>query len=220
MPYAPAAAAHRLRQNNLFCKIAYFNILMTFPDPTENYFTLLGVGVGTDDATLTARFHALTRQFHPDRFVTEDEEIQEQALDATALINNAYRILKDPFARAEYLLQYERNIKIDDLKGNPPQSLFAEVLEIQEMVLEYHEAKERGDISEQTRLKTQLMVSKSSFEVGYEEIRSDLHALLAQWPDANSMTNTENQNALLDAMTDIIATRRYLRRVITNLENL
>jgi molecular chaperone HscB len=181
---------------------------MIFPDPTESYFAVLGVTIGCDDATLTARFQQLTRQFHPDKFATADDETQENALEATSLINNAYRTLKDPFTRAEYLLQTERNLKIDDLKGNPPQDIFMEVLEIQEGVMEYQETHD-------PKIKDALMVSKISFEARYEVVKSDLVVLFARWD-----SEADQHGALLDAMTDIIATRRYLRRVITNLENL
>jgi molecular chaperone HscB len=181
---------------------------MTFPDPTESYFVVLGVTIGCDEATLNKQFHALTRQFHPDKFANADDEMQDNALEATSLINNAYRTLKDPFNRAEYLLQTERNLKIDDLKGNPPQDIFSEVLEIQEGVIEYQETQD-------PKIKDALMVSKIAFEARYEEVKKDLSGLFTRWDD-----ELDQHAILLDAMTDIIATRRYLRRVITNLENL
>jgi molecular chaperone HscB len=182
--------------------------MIVFPDPTESYFNVLGVTIGCDDATLNTRFQQLTRQFHPDKFATADDETQENALEATSLINNAYRTLKDPFARAEYLLQTERNLKIDDLKGNPPQDIFMEVLEIQEGVMEYQETQD-------PKIKEALMVAKSAFEARYELVKSDLVALFVRWD-----SEMDQHNMLLDAMMDIVATRRYLRRVITNLENL
>jgi molecular chaperone HscB len=209
MPCARVGVARRLRQSRQDA------LFMTFPDPTENYFTLLGVTVGADDTTLRTHFLERTRQFHPDRFATADEETQENALEATSLLNNIYRTLKDPFARAEYLLQIERNIKIDDLKGRPPQDIFAEILEIQEAVMEYHEARDEDNLEQQEIIKANLMTKKSLFEAKYESVKADLNLLFTRWDG-----ETSNQNLLLDAMTEIIATRRYLQRVITNLENL
>jgi molecular chaperone HscB len=50
-----------------------------------------------DDALLTRRFHELSRRFHPDRFGTFDAATQTIALQNAALVNDAYRTLRDPF---------------------------------------------------------------------------------------------------------------------------
>ncbi|MES2459117.1 MAG: Fe-S protein assembly co-chaperone HscB, partial [Armatimonadota bacterium] len=100
---------------------------------TASYFDLLGVSVAADDAALTRRFHDLSRIYHPDRWATADAETQTAALDSAALVNDAYRTLKDPFTRAEYLLRRERGTRPDDTKDSaskPPQELFAQVLEL------------------------------------------------------------------------------------------
>ncbi len=97
--------------------------------PGASYFDLMGVPVAADDATLTRRFHELSRRFHPDRFGTSDAVTQTIALQNAALVNDAYRTLRDPFQRAEYLLRRERGTRPDDTKTQkPPQELFAQVL--------------------------------------------------------------------------------------------
>ena len=108
-----------------------------FLEPTASYLEILGVGASVGDAELTAQFRTLSRRFHPDRFAAADTQTQDEALTSTALINDAYRTLKDPFTRAEYLLRRERGVKLGELRhSKPPQLLFATVMELQEALIE------------------------------------------------------------------------------------
>jgi molecular chaperone HscB len=77
---------------------------------------------------LEKRFHALSRKWHPDRFARAGPEEQQRALDASALLNDAYRTLRDPVARTEYLLSL-KGIAPGDSKKVPPE-LLEEVFEL------------------------------------------------------------------------------------------
>jgi len=72
----------------------------------QDYFAFFGLPqkltLSTSD--LQTRFYSLSRQFHPDRFARRAPAEQEYALNATAFLNDAYRVLRDPIQRAEYLL--------------------------------------------------------------------------------------------------------------------
>ncbi|MDX1931275.1 MAG: DnaJ domain-containing protein, partial [Capsulimonadales bacterium] len=63
--------------------------------PTASYFVILDVPIAADEEQLTRRFRELSRKYHPDRFATADPETQRIALDASALVNDAFRTLKD-----------------------------------------------------------------------------------------------------------------------------
>jgi hypothetical protein len=52
-------------------------------------------------------FHRLSRKLHPDRFARAAENEKQWSLADTALLNDAYRTLKDPLHRTEYLLKLE-----------------------------------------------------------------------------------------------------------------
>lgn len=71
-----------------------------------DYFTLFGLPVHyiVDGSLLTLRYQELQRQYHPDRFAASPEGEKLQALQQAATINEAYRTLKHPLKRAEYLL--------------------------------------------------------------------------------------------------------------------
>ena len=179
-----------------------------------SYFEILGVGVNTDDAELTRRFRELSRLYHPDRWATADVKTQTTALDSSALVNDAYRTLRDPFARAEYLLRRERSIGPDDTKGTsakPPQELFAQVLELQEALMEYQEARLDDDETTMDRVRPALLEAKEEFQAAYDKLRDGLSPLFARW-DAN-----DNRETVLDGIAQVVGTRGYLRRVLTNL---
>lgn len=53
---------------------------------------------------LASRYRELQRQYHPDRFAHDAHE-QQQALEWTTRLNEAYRVLNDPVLRAAYLLE-------------------------------------------------------------------------------------------------------------------
>src|SRR5271167_4355101 len=60
-----------------------------------------------DPKELEKRFYALSRQLHPDLFSRKPAREQAYALEASAILNDAYRTLKDPVARAHYVLKRE-----------------------------------------------------------------------------------------------------------------
>jgi len=66
-----------------------------------------------DEAQLQARWKALQRQAHPDRFASEGAAAQRVAMQWSVRINEAYRRLLDPLARAAYLCE---------LRGAPVQA--------------------------------------------------------------------------------------------------
>ena len=74
-----------------------------------DYFEIFGLprslDLSLDD--LQARFYALSRELHPDRFMRKPEAERQQALDMSSALNDAYRTFKDPIKRAQYLLALE-----------------------------------------------------------------------------------------------------------------
>ena len=180
---------------------------------TANYFDILGVPASADVAMLTRRFHELSRKYHPDRWATADAATQTAALDSAALINDAYRTLRDPFARAEYLLRRERGVNLAENKATakPPQELFAQVLELQESLMEYREAQGEGDDAARARLRPSLESAKAEFEAAYQGMSARLQTLFAAW-DAGT-----DRETTLDGFAQVVGTRGYLRRVLGNL---
>jgi molecular chaperone HscB len=75
-------------------------------DFSRNHFELFGLPerFRFDAAVLDRAYHALQNEVHPDRFAAAGETERRLALQSSARVNEAYRALKDPVARAQYLL--------------------------------------------------------------------------------------------------------------------
>ena len=79
------------------------------PILSKNFFQFFGLEpkLRVDAESLQKRFYELSRQWHPDRFSRKSPAEQAEALEATSILNDGYRTLKDPVKRAEYLLKEE-----------------------------------------------------------------------------------------------------------------
>ena len=71
-----------------------------------DYFGFLGVPrkLNLDAADLERRFRSLSRQFHPDYFYNATPVERRASLERSSCLNDAYRTLRQPGARIEYLL--------------------------------------------------------------------------------------------------------------------
>lgn len=98
----------------------------------RDYFSLFGIApqLALDLPELQRQFYVLSRQYHPDRFARAAAGQQEYALQFTSMLNDAWRTLKDPNTRAEYLLQLS-GLETGDSRANPvPPELLEEVFEL------------------------------------------------------------------------------------------
>ena len=105
------------------------------PNPYNNYFELfkLPEKYALDVSQLEQQYFALQRQYHPDRFVMKPEMDRMEAAQQATTINQAYRTLKCPLARAEYLLSLQSITVNKDGQGEKPdQALLMQVMEQRE----------------------------------------------------------------------------------------
>jgi len=79
------------------------------PDLTADHFRVLGLPrrFDLDTKAAEARFRALSREIHPDRFATADPRARKFSMQRTVQLNEAWKQLKDPVRRAEYLLSLD-----------------------------------------------------------------------------------------------------------------
>src|ERR1700722_18426207 len=71
------------------------------------FFFQLPEHLNLDVIALEKQFYAMSRRLHPDRFASKPLAEQEAALAQSSLLNDAYRTLKDPILRTQYLLKQE-----------------------------------------------------------------------------------------------------------------
>ncbi|HZS41979.1 MAG TPA: Fe-S protein assembly co-chaperone HscB [Polyangia bacterium] len=104
----------------------------------RTFFDVLGVprAYHQPAGELERRFHALSRELHPDRFAKAAPRARVEALQKTTELNDAYRVLKDDVKRAEYLIKLEGFDVADEKSASvkPDPALLAEMMELNEQL--------------------------------------------------------------------------------------
>ena len=176
-----------------------------------DYFAALGLErrLTLDAADLETRFHERSRLSHPDFYRNGLPRERLIALENSATINRAYRTLRDPLTRAQYLLELERG-KRDEAVAQPPQALFMAILEIQELLQEFDSA----DAAARPALLTDLRARHAEMRALQDERQQRLiDELFPRW-DALAPDDASGREAVLDAIATVIGERGYLRRVL------
>jgi molecular chaperone HscB len=143
-----------------------------------------------DAEELKKRFYERSRKWHPDRFSRASAADQEKALEMTAVLNDAFRTLRDPVARAEYFLK-ENGIELS--KEAPPE-LLEEVFELNMALEELREGDESA--------RPQLVEARGRFVSMRDSIDQSLTAT----------SDLKEIGALLNR-------RRYITNLIRDVEN-
>src|SRR6266852_9248181 len=101
------------------------------PD-TVDYFAIFGLPrkLWIEMSTLEQKFLQMSWKLHPDNFVNATERERELSLEKSSQLNDAYRVLRDPVARVEYLLGIEGTRKEGEHKQQAPPELLEEVFEL------------------------------------------------------------------------------------------
>jgi len=140
-----------------------------------DYFEVFGLPrvLGIDTAALEKTFHGLSRKYHPDYFTTASASEKVQAVRMTALLNDAYRTLRHPVRRVEYLLSLF-GFKSDGSKV--PQALLMEVFEINEQMEEVKAG--RASIEQVDSLRAQINEKRERFDVQLQQASLDWDELV------------------------------------------
>ena len=94
-------------------------------------------GFDLDPAEVERRYFALQRQFHPDRFAAKSAKEKALSLRHATALNEAYKVLKDPLARAEHLLSLGgRPVRADGAETVNDPELLMEAMELREQLAE------------------------------------------------------------------------------------
>lgn len=103
-------------------------------DFSKNYFELFGLPVGyiVDSSQLAERYRELQRVVHPDRYASASASEKRLSVQGAALINEAYKTLKDPILRAGYLLSINGIDTRADNKTTQDAGFLMEQLELRE----------------------------------------------------------------------------------------
>lgn len=114
-----------------------------------DHFEVLGVrpGFAMDLGELERRYKELTKVLHPDRWARADARARRASLERSVQLNEAWRALRDPVRRAEYLLA-RAGVEVAPEKGGPPvpQGLLMEVMELREALAEARAARDHARV--------------------------------------------------------------------------
>lgn len=166
------------------------------------YYEAFGLesALSLDADDLKKRFYERSRQWHPDKFSRASAAEQAKALEMTAVLNDAFRTLRDPVARVEYFLK-ENGIELS--KEAPPE-LLEEVFELNMALEELRE----GDDS----ARPQLVAARQRFVAMRGEIDAALTAASVRFDESKD-------KAVLDEIRGSLNRRRYIRNLIREVEN-
>ena len=154
-----------------------------------------------DADELKKRFYERSKQWHPDRFGRAGAREQEKALEMTAVLNDAFRTLRDPVARAEYFLQEKG---AGWAKAAPIKELLNEVFELNMALEELRD----GDDS----VRPQLMEARERFIGMQAQVDQSL-------TDAFSRYDASKDEAILVEISTVLHRRNYIRNLIRDVEN-
>jgi len=174
-----------------------------------------------DEQQLEKTFYELSRTFHPDFYSTKDESEKAISLGNSAFLNAAYRTLKDPVQRAEYLIRLEAGA-VKDIRSNPPADLFEEVLELQETLETFRQLAPQGPSSDLEALRKKLQDEREHLEKRQAEMEASLQDKFNAWDQLQERTvppgeAREEKNTILREMQEILSHRTYVRNMVNDL---
>lgn len=158
-----------------------------------NYFEFynLPVKFSIDTALLRQKYFEFSKQFHPDFFVNESEEVRQDVLAKSTINNNAFKILGNEALRIKYVLEVTGILTADE-KEILPQDFLMEMMELNEAITEM-------DATNFPKLKAMV-----------EEIEDELKTTLKANCDRYDIENTHH---LLQQIKTIYLKQKYLLRI-------
>ena len=192
---------------------------------TADYFSVFNLPrmLTLDAAALERDFYRLSRELHPDRFVRATKAEQEAALEKSSQLNDAYRTLKDPIARTQYLLELE-GVKMEeqsaaattaarnsgeDKKQVVPPELLEEVFELNMQLQELKMGRDPETIEN-------LNIARIRFEAMLDVLLNELKSLWNHWDAVVEKTGPSDPGriAVRDKMVALLNRRSYVRNLV------
>jgi molecular chaperone HscB len=173
--------------------------------PASNYYDFFGLPhrLALDLRELERRFYMLSRRLHPDVYFRRSPQERQFSLDATAILNDAYRTLRDPIARAGYLLKENGFDTGEQKSNNVPAELLEEVFELNMAVEELR----HGDEDARPKLEE----AQRKFTAMREDIDGELKRQFNEY-------DRERSRDVLARIRGILNRRKYVRNLLNEVE--
>lgn len=194
-----------------------------------DFFTVFSLPrkLAIDTSALERVFYVQSRKLHPDRFASRPAVEQEAALAASSRLNDAYRTLKDPILRTQYLLTLE-GVELEEQskaateaarssgtekKQLIPSELLEEVFELNMQLMEMKAARQMGDDADPD-LRRDLQAAAVSFNGKMAQTQTELEALWTRWDRALDAGDEPAKATVRDALVTLLNKRSYLRNLV------
>jgi molecular chaperone HscB len=201
------------------------------PPAPSNYFSYFGLPrkLNLDVAALEKDFYQLSRKLHPDLNASAGSEEQEWSLQQSSLLNDAYRTLKDPIRRTQYLLELE-GVELEEQSKSAtekaratgetkkqivPPDLLEEVFELNMQLEELRMNKKAGD--DDPALLEEIGKQKLALEGKHEALLLELQSYWKAWDtviDRGEGADLAERTQVRDKMVDVLNRRNYIRNLV------
>jgi len=167
------------------------------------YFELFGwqAHFDIDIAALKKKYHALSRESHPDFYTLESNDAQSESLKDSTDLNLAYKTLKNPRLLLKYILEEEGAV-LEGKDANMSQGFLMEMMEINETIMELQFDPDEDKMAE---AKKAFQDRVKALELVGDKLKADYDAGLL----------SENLNDLRQYYFE----KKYLNRMEENLNN-
>src|SRR4051812_40918030 len=198
---------------------------MTTATQISDHFSLFNLPrkLNLDASALERDFYRLSRELHPDRFARASKAEQEAALEKSSQLNDAYRALKDPITRTQYLLELE-GVRLEEQSAAATQSARAsgeekkqvvppELLEeVFELNMQLQELKMGCD----PETIENLNIARIRFEAMLDVLLNELRSLWNHWDAVISRPgHTEADRIFVrDKMVALLNRRSYIKNLV------
>ena len=144
----------------------------------------------------------LSWKLHPDNFVNASEDEREFSLKRSSELNDAYRALKDPVGRVEYLLAIEGERKEGEKKQQAPPELLEEVFELNESLDE---------------LRERLHAAEANFGHKLAEVDAEMQQTAKDWDKAlDGGADETTRKKIMARLNEHLNRRSYIRNLVVS----
>ena len=200
------------------------------PPVPVDYFSFFGLPpkLNVDVPGLEKSFYELSRRLHPDLNARAGSREQEWSLEQSSLLNDAYRTLRDPIKRTEYLLHLE-GVELEEQSKNAteharatgevkkqivPPDLLEEVFELNMQLEELRMNKKIGE--DDAALISEIEKQKQSLEDKHEALLQELQTHWNSWDKLieSNPAASEERSRVAAKMVDVLNRRNYIRNLL------
>jgi len=185
-----------------------------------DYFRFFGLSraLVIDARDLEQRFRALSRQFHPDFYCGASTTERLASLERSAYLNDAYRTLRDPVERLDYLLKLEGYAPKEsrEAAAQVPPGLLEEVFELNEELEAIQDL--RADGAAPAEVSARLDSARQPIQANLDRHDRDLAALMAAHDSQTAAGDIAGRKATLDALRTLLLERTYLMNLLATVK--